>query len=169
MRYVVPKLVFVAFLSFIQPFNLIDVILSPRYTQPGVEKETKECSPIKGNYLLPDDDPTGYHAFLMKNATAEAGLIFRDAMQPNFTQTSWNPFELVMLPFREFARELYYNHPHAGDCTHYCNTPLLYGGVWRSLRFAMDRAYGPHPSIGKGYADIKGENYTRVISVTRFD
>ena len=90
---------------------------------------------------------------LMKNASDMAGLTFLDAMQPGFAQRPWTPYELIFMPYRDFARVLYNNHPNGQDCTHMCNTPMLWGGVWRSLRLAMDRAFGPHPSVGKGYAE----------------
>lgn len=125
--------------------------------------------PIKGNYLLPDDNPGAYQTLLMENATTEAGFTFRNAMLPNFTQQPWAPFEVVYLSFREFSRDLYYNHPHEGDCTHMCNSPLLWHGVWRSLRLAMDRAFGPHQSIGRGFTDLSEGNFSGKGSTTVYE
>ena len=52
--------------------------------------------------------------------------------------------EVVILPFREYTKELYFMHlldKDSTDCTHFCYSHYLWQPLWRSLRLAMERSF----------------------------
>ncbi|KAL7562793.1 hypothetical protein ACA910_020905 [Epithemia clementina (nom. ined.)] len=94
---------------------------------------------------------TGLNLFNMRKACELANLTLLNALDkdfvhiplPNSSGVTNQKNELVYLPTRSYTANLHYLHPHGEkhDCTHFCNTAILWEPTWRGLKHAMDRTF----------------------------
>jgi hypothetical protein len=104
-------------------------------------RRSRGCVPHKS-----DDSLFGWRERALLDAINETGLTILPIdpggkKSPIMHPTRDKQNEIVLIPFKKFADELFDLH-NGNECTHYCSTPHLWNPLWRSLRLAMDDRFG---------------------------
>ncbi|KAL7579014.1 hypothetical protein ACA910_019056 [Epithemia clementina (nom. ined.)] len=105
------------------------------------------------NSTFLDGHSTGLNLFNIQKACQLANITLLNALDEDFLSVPLPNFsssanknqknELVYFPTRPYQANLHDLHPggEKSDCTHYCNTPILWEPTWRGLKRAMDRMF----------------------------
>ena len=108
-------------------------------SEPGEINNQTECVPVKTDRFFSWRD-TVFEDAMNRFKLPMVSMNRRRVLWPN---TIPPEREAVILPFREYSKQLYFMHQHVklADCTHFCYSHFLWQPLWRSLRLAMERRF----------------------------